>query len=72
MATTDERGNKLPQPQIKKKDFSRMLREYRMQYKSCKHCDMCGYRVRSLNHESGRHHQSAPKVIEANRKAAMA
>ena len=71
MAITDEHGNKLPQPRILKKDFSRMIRDYRMQYKSCKHCDMCGYRVRSLEHESGRHHQSALKVIEANRKAAM-
>ena len=72
MANIDEHGNKLPQPRIKKKDFSRMLRDYRMQDKSCKHCDMCGFKVRTVNHENGRHHQTAPKVIEANRKAAMA
>jgi len=70
MAITDEHGNKLPQPRILKKDFSRMMRDYRMQ--RINFCDMCGYKVRSLNHESGKHHQSAPKVIEANRKAAMA
>jgi len=78
MANTDEHGCKLPQPRIKKKDMSRMLREFRMQSVVMQggmnpaFCVMCGYRVRSLNHESGRHHQSAPKVIEANRKAAMA
>jgi len=79
MANTDEHGNKLPQPRIKKKDFSQMLRERRMASVVMQggmnpaFCDMCGYRVRSLNHKSGRHHQSAPKVIEANyRKAVMA
>lgn len=70
MANTDEHGNKIPQPRIKKKDFSRMLRERRMQdWHNTDFCKMCGYKVRTLNHESGRHHQSAPKVIEANRKA---
>lgn len=72
MANTDEHGNKLPQPRILKKDASCMKREHRMLQNKSAFCDMCGYRVRSLNHESGRHHQSAPKVIEANRKAAMA
>lgn len=78
MATTDEHGSKLPQSQIKKKDFSRMLRERRMQSVVMQggmnpaFCNMCGYRVRSLNHESGSHHQQAPKVIEAKRKAALA
>lgn len=72
MANTDEHGNKIPQPKIKKKDFSRMLREFRMQENKPAFCDMCGFRVRTTNHENGRHHQSAPKVIEANRIAAMA
>ena len=71
MAITDKQGNKLPQARIKKKDFSRMMREYRMQQKSCKYCDMCGYKIRGVYHESGKHHQSAPKVIEAKRKEAI-
>lgn len=68
MANTDEHGNKLPQSRIRKKDASRMKRERRMLQNKPAFCDMCGYKVRSLNHESGRHHQTAPKVIEANRK----
>ena len=72
MAITDEYGNKLPQPRIKKKAASQMKRERRMLQNKPAFCDMCGYKVRSLNHESGKHHQTAPKVIEAKRKAAMA
>ena len=77
MANTDEHGNKIPQTRIKKKDFSYMLRERRMQSVvdgrlNPAFCNMCGFRVRSLNHKSGRHHQTAPKVIEVNRQAAMA
>lgn len=68
MAITDEHGNKLPQSRIKKKDQSRMNREFRMQNKSCKYCDMCGFRKRSINHEFGNHHQLAPKVIAAKLK----
>ena len=77
MANTDERGNKLPQSRIRKKDFSQMLRERRMQSVVMQggmnpaFCDMCGFRVRTVNHENGRHHQTAPKVIEANRLKAL-
>jgi len=72
MATTDEHGNKLPQPRILKKDFSQMLRERRMLQNKPAFCDMCGFKVRTANHENGRHHQTAPKVVEANRKAMIA
>ena len=77
MANTDQYGNKLPQPRIRKRDASQMKRERRMQSVIMQggmnpaFCDMCGYRVRSLGHESGRHHQTAPKVIEANRLKAL-
>ena len=83
MAITDEKGNKLPQSRIKKKDASRMIRERRMlrgttpgvlkkSPVNLAFCNMCGFRVRKPEHESGRHHQTAPKVIEVNRKAVMA
>lgn len=71
MANTDEHGNKLSQPQIKKKDFSQMIRERRMLRSRPAFCDMCGFKVRSVNHANGRHHQTAPKVIEANRLKAL-
>lgn len=65
MAITDGQGNKLPQVRIKKKDFSRNMRERRIMAKTAsqfepnpKHCGTCGYRVRSLNHESGTHHKN--------------
>ena len=77
MAITDEHGSKLPQARISKKVFACNMRERRMMSVVMQggmnpaFCNMCGFRVRSLNHESGRHHQSAPKVIEAKRKAAL-
>ena len=72
MANTDANGNKLPQPRIRKRDASRMKRERRIMQNKPAFCGMCGYRVRKPEHESGRHHQTAPKVIEANRKVVMA
>lgn len=77
MAITDEDGNKLPQTRTNKKVFSRNVRERRIQSVVMQggmnpaFCDMCGFRVRTINHESGQHHQSAPKVIEANRLKAL-
>lgn len=72
MPNTDEHGNKLSQPRIRKKDASQMKRERRMLDKNCTHCNMCGFKVRTTNHEFGSHHQSAPKVIEAKRQAQLA
>ena len=60
MANTDEHGNKLPQPRIRKRDASRMKRERRiMQGKKINpaFCDKCGFRVRSVNHMDGAHHR---------------
>ena len=74
MPITDKEGNKLPQDRINKKVFARNVRERRMMSTVMQggmnpaYCDMCGFRVRSMNHESGEHHQRAPKVIEAKRK----
>jgi len=56
MASTDTYGNKLPQPRIRKKDASRMVREFRLQNRDPRFCNMCGFRVRGPNHKLGRHH----------------
>lgn len=64
MAITDNYGSKLPQPRVRKKDASAMVRERRMQDKCSRHCMMCGFRVRGVNHESGRHHQESQRVID--------
>ncbi len=63
MAITDELGNKLPQPRIHKKVFTKNVRERRvMKGKDInpRHCNMCGFRVRSVNHMEGKHHSSKP------------
>jgi hypothetical protein len=61
---TDERGNKLPQPRINKKDKSRNERMLAAT-KSAQdnehgirndHCPQCGFRVRSVGHFEGKHH----------------
>ena len=69
MANIDEHGNKIGQIRINKEIVSRTRREQRtalvvMQSgMNLKYCNMCGYRKRGINHESGSHHQQAPKVI---------
>ncbi len=63
MAITDANGNKLPQPQIHKKVFAKNMRERRvMKGKdiNLRHCNMCGFCIRSVNHTKGRHHSSKP------------
>lgn len=65
MPIVDQYGNKLPQSRIKKKAMSLMVRSQRMQESNPRFCGDCGFAVRGTNHKSGRHHQEAPKVIEA-------
>lgn len=62
---TDEKGNKLPQPRIKKTVQSKTVRLRRMNREKINpaFCKECGYRVRSVNHVDGEHHQKG-KVIE--------
>lgn len=65
MSITDDRGNKLSQSQVSKKEQSRRKRERRItkgQYMNPAFCNICGYRIRSLNHESGTHHQQKEYV----------
>lgn len=66
MEITDADGNKLPQPRINKKVFAKNMRERRvMKGKDINpaHCNLCGFRVRSVNHMEGRHHFNAPKQV---------
>lgn len=66
MAIIDEHGNKISQPQVSKKDKSQMKREVRIMQRELMNpsfCDRCGFRVRSLNHQLGRHH-----VLEVERR----
>ena len=63
---TDDRGNKLPQPRIKKTVQSRNVRLRRATVEHERNpafCKECGYRVRSKNHVGGEHHQKG-KVTE--------
>lgn len=62
MAITDQHGNKIPQPKVKKKDTSRAIRMLRMQDGNPRFCGECGFRIRGGNHTSGKHHQEAPKT----------
>lgn len=71
MAITDEHGNKIPQPRIGKKEFSQIIRNRRVQLlrnnaknSNAKYCDICGFSVRSVNHETGKHHTQAANKIE--------
>lgn len=63
---TDDKGNKLPESRIKKKDWSRVLRERRMNQdyeRNLAFCNECGYRKRGGNHMEGQHHKRG-KVTE--------
>lgn len=56
MTNMDEFGNKIAEKKIKKSIVSRAIRAFRKQNKIGKYCGACGFKVRSPNHESGRHH----------------
>ena len=59
MANTDEHGNKVAQKKEKKSIVSRQIRERRIMsssIRSQKICGVCGYKIRSKNHEQGGHH----------------
>lgn len=64
MASTDQYGNKIPQPRIGKKAASLMIRNRRTLNNNPRFCGMCGFSTRGQNHTSGSHHQESPKVIE--------
>lgn len=66
MAITDKQGNKLPQIRINKKVFAKNVRERRIMAKTAsqfkpnyKHCGICGFKIRGVNHEFGKHHKNA-------------
>lgn len=67
MAITDKQGNKLPQVRVKKKVFAKNVRERRImkgQDLNPAYCNLCGFRVRSVNHTKGKHHiNNAPKKV---------
>jgi hypothetical protein len=59
MAITDEQGNKIPQPRIKKRDKSKAERATvasKAKQGKSKRCPDCGYRVRTTGHSAGTHH----------------
>ena len=70
MLNTDEYGNKLPQVRISKKVFSYNMRERRIMAKTAsqfepnpKHCNICGFRIRSKNHKLGKHHKDMESEV---------
>ena len=59
MPNTDTKGNKIAQKTVPKKVRSANLRAQRKTRDN--HCDVCGYRKRSENHQAGVHHKRAEK-----------
>lgn len=59
MAITDEQGNKIPQPKIKRRDKSKTERATaanKAKQGQSKRCPDCGYRVRTAEHSAGTQH----------------
>jgi hypothetical protein len=68
---TDDKGNKIPQPRVGKREFAKNVRSARVglisdlsktdagKEKINKNiCDECGFRIRSEGHLEGPHHNS--------------
>jgi len=71
MATTDEQGNKLPQPRIKKTVKSANERAQTKHLST--RCCGCGFRARGPEHSNGAHHRqwwnSLSKVQQEQKKS---
>ena len=67
MAITDEQGNKITQPKVRKQIKGIRLREIaanKAKTSGGKRCPKCGYRIRSVNHSRGTHH----RIVNASAK----
>jgi len=59
---TDGKGNKLPQPEVRKRDATKAVRVRRANENKPQFCDECGFRVRGEGHMNGAHHKGNVKL----------